>query len=321
MKRIAFFIPFQGCGRRCVYCDQSAITGAGGDLPPDVVSSCLASQRAPVELCFFGGSFARLERKLMVSYLDTVRRAPPGSAVTFSSYPGDFAGEAGGRLLNELKKYPIGVIELGVPSLDPKVLRACGRDDDPEMIKKAIAAVRDSGFRIGAQIMTGLPRQTFESARSGVESLAAIMNTAGGNGGWDLRIYPCLVLRGTELAEMYKRGEFSPLSLEEAVRGAGELLRDAERAGFRAIRVGLLESSSLREAVVAGPYHPAFGELALSEKLALQLALENPSGPWEIGAKRISQLTGHGRRGINRLSELTGIPSEKIHSMLILSKG
>jgi hypothetical protein len=93
----------------------------------------------------------------------------------------------------------------------------------------------------------------------------------------------------------------------------------AERAGFCAIRVGLLESRSLREAVVTGPHHPAFGELALSEKLALKLTADKPSGPWEIGANRISQLTGHGRRGLARLSQLTGRTEETIRKLLILT--
>jgi histone acetyltransferase (RNA polymerase elongator complex component) len=312
MRRLAFFIPFQGCGRRCAYCDQRAITGADA-VTPEAVKSVVRSRAEPVELCFFGGSFAKIEPPLMESYLEAIRLAPEGSRVTFSSYPGDFEGASGVRVVETLKKYPIGTIELGTPSLDPLVLRRCGRDDDPQKIKKTIMALRDAGFRLGAQIMIGLPGQTAESAARDVESIASLMA-----GTWDLRVYPCLVLRGTELESLYRAGEYVPLTVEGAAREAGALLLAADRLGFRAIRVGLPESASLRESVVAGPYHQAFGELALSEKLALELAAKHAQGePWEIDPRKISQLTGHGGRGIKRLAELTGIPAETVRKSLV----
>jgi histone acetyltransferase (RNA polymerase elongator complex component) len=285
-------------------------------LTPDAVKSAARSCAAPVELCFFGGSFARIEPSLMESYLEAVSLAPEGSRVTFSSYPGDFEGAGGARIIETLKKYPIGTIELGTPSLDPLVLRVCGRDDDPVRVKGAIATLRDAGFRIGAQIMIGLPRQTPESSMRDIESIAALMSGRPGET-WDLRIYPCLVLRGTELESLYRAGEYTPLGLEDAARRAGALLLAAARLGFRAIRVGLLESASLRESVIAGPYHQSFGELALSEKLALELAGASARDePWEIDRSRISQLTGHGGRGIRRLAELTGIPAETVRKSL-----
>ncbi|MDR1020807.1 MAG: radical SAM protein [Synergistaceae bacterium] len=319
MKRVAFFIPFQGCGRRCVYCDQRAITGVrDGEaaVTPEAVKSVMRSCVAPVDLCFFGGSFAKTGPSLMESYLETVRYAPEGSRVTFSSYPGDFEGASGAYIIKTLKKYPIGTIELGLPSLDPLVLRMCGRDDDPGKIKQTMVTLRDAGFRLGAQIMIGLPGQAPESSMRDIESIASLMTGETGKT-WDLRVYPCLVLRGTELESLFKAGQYVPLVLEDAVREAGALLLAADRLGFRAIRVGLLESASLRESVVAGPYHQSFGELALSEKLALEFAAKTArKEPWKIDPRKISQLTGHGGRGIKRLAELTGISAETVRKSL-----
>jgi histone acetyltransferase (RNA polymerase elongator complex component) len=337
MKRLAFFIPFQGCGRRCVYCDQRAITGvSSGMATPEDVKYLAGRQVSPVEICFFGGSFAKIEPGLMERYIEAAVLAPDGSRVTFSSYPGDFEGERGALTIETLKKYPIETIELGIPSLDPIVLRQCNRDDDPEKIKKSIEALHLAGFHLGAQMMIGLPGQTFESAARDLETIASLMTGARDADSlgaecperaspfgplaldpretWDLRIYPCLVLRGTELESLYVSGQYVPVALEEAIRQAGRLLRVASGLGFSAIRVGLLESDSLRRSVVAGPYHPAFGELALSEKLALELAAQGP--PWEIGSEKISQLTGHGGRGIRRLAELAGIAPEAARELL-----
>ncbi|MDR1481924.1 MAG: radical SAM protein [Synergistaceae bacterium] len=318
MKREAFFIPFGGCARRCVYCDQNAITAdaAGGAFPgPEAVAARMKSMLVPVELCYFGGSFAKQSHDMIVGCLDAVRSAPAGSTVTFSSYPGDFYGPSGDELISLLREYPIGTIELGVPSLDEDVLAVCGRPDEPENIKRVLVKLRDAGFHLGAQIMTGLPGQTVESSKADIENIGALI---GDSGPWDLRIYPCLVLRGTELEVMYRAGAYKPLGLDCAVRWVGTLLRGARRAGFKVIRVGLQESASLRESVVAGPWHPAFGELAFSEAAALDLAGENPAGPWHIDHKKISHLTGHGMKGILRLSSLTGIRPGDVRKMIIL---
>jgi histone acetyltransferase (RNA polymerase elongator complex component) len=298
-----------------VYCDQRIIThdaSVGDEVSQSAVRDALSSMSEAVELCFFGGSFARLEPGLMMEYMRSIESAPHGSVVTFSSYPGDFNGERGKALIKALRNYPIGTIELGIPSLDPHVLEVCGRQDDAGDIKKILAALQDEGFHIGVQTMIGLPGQTFESSILDVETLGGVMYPDS----WDLRIYPCLVLRGTELEAMYRRGEYLPLELDEAARQSGALLRVAERLGFNVIRVGLHDSVSLKKSVVAGPYHPAFGELARSEKLALELFEKHPKGPWTVKSAMISQLTGHGAKGLRRLAELASMPLRAAESLI-----
>ena len=320
MKRLAYFTPFLGCTRRCIYCDQQAITADAGrfsafEIAPEQIERDLSEQTGPVELCFFGGSFACLRMAEFTRYLDCIRAAPARSCVTFSSYPGDFEETA---RVEVLRHYPIGTIELGVPSLDPTVLRACGRDDDPGGVLGAIARLRDAGFHIGIQIMTGLPMQSEESVRSDMERLAALIPP--GNR-WDLRIYPCLVLKGTGLERMVRAGTYVPPTLEASVQLSGALMLLAEELRFDVIRVGLLESGTLRRSVIAGPYHPAFGELALSERTALELAQKKPQGPWEITARKLSHLTGHGRRGVKRLAELAGVPLADVESRIVVLSG
>jgi histone acetyltransferase (RNA polymerase elongator complex component) len=244
----------------------------------------------------------------MIGFLDAVRSAPSGSVITFSSYPGDFDGEYGLDTISILKQYPIATIELGIPSMDSAILEKCGRGGDSESVKSAVTRLRDNSFHLGVQMMIGLPGQTADGVISDMNALASLMPDGGK---WDFRLYPCLVLEGTELEAMYRRGEYLPAGLDEAVRMSGKILLEAERLGFNVIRVGLLESSGLKKSVLAGPYHPAFGELALSEKTALTLFAENPKGPWTIETKNISRLTGHGARGIKRLAELAGMTEKE----------
>ncbi|MDL2264396.1 radical SAM protein [Synergistaceae bacterium OttesenSCG-928-I11] len=317
-KRIAHFLPFLGCARRCVYCDQRSITGVGdvAFVSPEEIARALSTEPEPVELCFFGGSFASLPREQMVKYLDAVYTAPAGSIVTFSSYPGDFDGTRGQALVETLARYPIGTIELGVPSLDRHVLRACARDDDPVAVLRAIEMLRDAGFHLGVQLMTGLPGQSGESTLRDLDAIAHLMPSGAA---WHLRVYPCLVLAGTELEARHRTGVYEPQSLEEAVRSAGAILLRACERGFLPIRVGLLEGGSLRNSVVAGPYHPAFGELARSEMTARALVAENPNGPWRIPKNKISQLTGHNKRGIRRMAELSGIPANQVEAAIFVA--
>jgi histone acetyltransferase (RNA polymerase elongator complex component) len=272
----------------------------------------LAGQDAPVELCYFGGSFARVSRPLMIDFLDAANAAPMGSTITFSSYPGDFDGGYGLETIATLKKYPIETIELGIPSMDSAVLERCGRGGNSETIELAVKRLRDNGFHLGIQMMIGLPGQTEDSVMSDISDLASLM-PAGEK--WSFRLYPCLVLEGTELEAMYRRGEYRPLELEEAARMSGKLMLEAEYRGFNVIRVGLPESESLKKSVLAGPYHPAFGELALSEKTALSLFAQNPQGPWVTERKNISHLTGHGARGIRRLAELSGMKEKEARAL------
>jgi histone acetyltransferase (RNA polymerase elongator complex component) len=252
----------------------------------------------------------------MRAFMDAALRAPEGSAVTFSSYPGDFDGEAGLETIRVLKDYPIATIELGIPTLDPVVLKTCRRESDPETVTRAVARVRDNGFHVGVQMMIGLPRQTTESVIRDVKTVASMMPD---QGAWHFRLYPCLVLRGTELEDMYKRGEYEPLSLEDGIRAGGAVIYEAERIGFTVIRIGLLESESLKKSATAGPHHPAFGELVMSEKRALSLIAENPDGPWKIERRSLSQITGHGGRGLRRLAEMSSISEREARNRLAVT--
>lgn len=270
---------------------------------PDEIASALSSMREPVEVCFFGGSFGSLPRDAMASLLAAASCAPDGSRLTFSTYPSDLDGARGTSLLEAVSCLDIGTIELGVPSLDPDVLRACRRHDDPDAILRAIARVRDAGLHVGVQTMIGLPSQSEASARDDHARIAALMPDGAA---WHLRIYPCLVLKGTELEAMYARGEYSPLSLDDAVSTAASLLSSARSLGFVPIRVGLHDSPSLRGSVVAGPYHPAFGELAKAEAAVREMLTASARGPWRMRRADISLLTGHGARGLRRLAAAAG---------------
>ena len=310
LRKLPFFLPFGGCRGRCVYCHQQAITGVGEVPPPELVRSVLSALTEPREVCYFGGSFCRFSRDTIKFYLDAVRRcAPAGSRVRFSTYPSDLRDDS---LRALVRSYDIACVELGVPSLDRTVLAACRREADPDEILRDLTILRDDSFNIGVQLMIGLPGQTRESSLRDIETLAR----AKGPRSWDLRLYPCLVIDGTELAEMMEHGGYRPLSIDDAVAWGGAFLDRALELGFNPIRVGLQESRSLADNVRGGPHHPALGEMIFSEAAALRLTRLSHTGPWTVPHQQISKFTGHGGFGLKRLAELSGLSPDEASNKL-----
>lgn len=310
MKKLPFFLPFGGCRGRCVYCSQSTITGVDNIPAPEFVSSVLRELEEPREVCFFGGSFCRFGISKVKEYLDSVVRfAPEGSRIRFSTYPGDLSDTSMRNLINA---YPIGCIELGIPSLDPNVLSLCKREADPEAVINDIKTIMDDSLPLGIQMMIGLPGQTIESSINDLKKLAEIKGPIS----WDLRLYPCLVLEGTELEKMMSGGSYSPLGLDQAIEWGGIFIDRAVSLGFNPIRIGLQESDLLASKVRGGPHHPALGEMIASESLVRKLARNNWTGPWTVPEEHISKFTGHGCFGLRRLAELNGTSTTAVSEKL-----
>ena len=301
LKKMPFFLPFGGCHGRCVYCHQQTITGVSELPSPQYVSSVLKDLTEPREVCFFGGSFCRFEYDTVRAYLDAVAEyAPSGSRIRFSTYPGDLRND---KLRSLVLSYPIACVELGIPSLDRKVLSSCRREADPDAILEDIRLLRDESVNLAVQMMIGLPGQNLES---GLSDLSVIANIKGPLD-WDLRLYPCLVIEGTDLFSMLNLGEYTPLSVEDAVKWGGIFMDEAVGMGFRPIRAGLQESLLLASQVRGGPHHPALGELIFSEAYAIKLVRLNPKGPWTLPSSEMSKFTGHRKFGTKRLAEKAGI--------------
>ena len=128
-----------------------------------------------------------------------------------------------------------------------------------------------------------------------------------------VRIYPTVVLEGTELGALYKSGRYDPLTLEEGVKRTAELIPLFEERGVKILRMGLQAEEGLKHAL-AGCYHPAFGELAENAvwRTLLEKLFKNHP-PIRGKAYTVSLPRGHlskaiGQKGANKkyLSEKYG---------------
>ena len=310
-RRMPFFLSMGSCPRRCVYCDQREITGKRTILSPGEVGERVSLLDGPHEICFFGGSFTCFPLPRQKEYLECIHAAPSGSTLRFSTHPGCIS-PAG---LDFLSPYPVSIIELGVSSLDDAGLRNSNRGYTGGQALAAMKLVLEKGFGLCAQMMIGLPGQSEASSLEDLDRIAAMAPRAGTV---FLRIYPCLVLKGTTLADLLRAGAYSPLSADQGARWAGKMLLKARSLGFSVLRVGLQETESLSSSVMDGPHHPALGELARAACLAFSLASRSASAP-PLTEKDALLMKAHGKYGLRLLAELTGKNKDELEDKLSLS--
>ena len=149
-------------------------------------------------------------------------------------------------------------VELGAQSMTEEVLRRSGRGHSAAHTERAAALIKEEGFQLILQLMTGLPGESRQSALISAQRLAAL----GPDG---VRLYPTVILRGTALEELWHRGEYAEHTVEEAVDCCADILPVFESAGIPVIRLGLNPTEELSGGAVAGgAYHPALGELVKS---------------------------------------------------------
>ena len=168
------------------------------------------------------------------------------------------------EILKRLKKYKVKTIELGVQSANNYILNRAERGHTFEDVIKASKLIRRYGFTLGHQMMVGLPESTRIDEINTAKALIKLKPKM-------VRIYPVLVVKGTKLEEEYKKGEYEPLTVVQAVETCKKLVRMFADKKIDIIRVGLQNTDEIsdpkneKSEIVAGPYHPAFRQLVESE--------------------------------------------------------
>lgn len=136
-------------------------------------------------------------------------------------------------------------VEIGVQSLREGAYRAANRGHTLADVVEAFRAARDAGYKVCAHMMPGLPGAT---PRSDEEDFARL---------WDdpalrpdmLKVYPTLVLEGTPLQAMHRRGEYEPYTDGQAAR----LLASAKARVPRWVRIMRVQRELPPSAILAGP--------------------------------------------------------------------
>ena len=215
-------------------------------------------------------------------------------------------------ILTRLEQYGVETIELGAQSMDENVLRLAGRGHTAADVELAARLIKERGFRLILQMMTGLPGATKESDLSTAKQLAALKPDG-------VRIYPTVIVRDTALYDLWQAGKYQEHTVEAAVETCARLLPVFEDAGIPVIRLGLNPTEELSAgAAVAGAYHPALGELVQSRLMlneARRVLAEVPlhsAVTLAVARGKISQMTGQHRQNVAALCREFGLRSLKI---------
>ena len=266
---IPIFVPHLGCPNDCTFCNQKKISGQTKNVKAEDVKNTIEyylnnfkDDNKYIEVAFFGGSFTGIDvdkQKELLSVAYEYIKNKKIDSIRISTRP-DYINK---EILKMLKSYGVKTIELGVQSTNDYILNKSKRGHTFEDVKKASKLIRKNGFILGHQMMVGLPESTRQDEINTAKDLIKLKPKI-------VRIYPVLVIKGTQLEKDYESGEYTPLTVEQAVETAKDLLVLFNKKKINVIRIGLQNTNEITDPnskesqVVAGPYHPAFRQLVES---------------------------------------------------------
>ena len=293
----------------CSFCDQRSITGEHSAPIAEQVYALLEEQaehlkqkEIAAEIAFFGGSFTAIPRGYMLELLDAakaaVERFPVYSGIRCSTRP-DCINE---EIVGILKGYGVTAVELGAQSMNDEVLLANDRGHTAEDVRRAAKLIKQSGIELGLQMMTGLYKDTSERC---LETADEFINLSPKT----VRIYPTVILKNTQLGELFVSGEYNSFSFDDTVELCAVLLQKFERNGIKVIRLGLHASPDVEREMLGGVYHPALREIVESriflKDMKSRLAdLEKGCHLIYTDPRNISKAIGQKKCNIKALAEL-----------------
>ena len=301
---IPIFVPHAGCPNNCVFCNQKRISGSLLPASGQTVRDALANieNGAGFELAFYGGSFtavsASIQEELLSAAQPHLERGAIG-VIRVSTRP-DAADAAA---LSRLERFGVKTVELGAQSMCDEVLALSGRGHTAADTVQAASAVKESGFALILQMMTGLPGSSAERDLRTAEQIVRLRPDG-------VRIYPTVVIRDTPLEEFWKRGTYKEHTVKDAIEICSRILPLFASAGIPVIRLGLNPTEELSGgAAVAGAYHPALGELVRSRVLRRRMEellsgiRPGSTAVFCVPPRQLSAAVGQHRENLSKLKE------------------
>lgn len=285
---IPIFVPHLGCPRDCVFCNQRSIAAPHEPLPDEVadeITRALEYSSEGAELAYYGGSFTAIEREKRIGYLEAAQPFLADgrlSSIRVSTRPDCIDDE----VIAELHRYGVTTVELGAQSTDDRVLELSDRGHTRADIERASSLLKAEGFTLGLQMMIGLPGETADGHIATARDLVRF-------GADFVRVYPTVVIKHTRLEQMWRRGEYEPLTPERAAELSADVIEVFDDANVPIIRLGLNPTEDLSDGeAVAGAYHPALGDMARGVSMRRRVAAKLE--PYR-GADSVTILVAPGR--------------------------
>ena len=123
--------------------------------------------------------------------------------------------------INMMLNYGVTRVEIGIQTVLDDIYKKVNRGHTTQDSIKAIRIAKDAGLKINTHIMPNLPGSNYSKDLKMFETLFSSSDYRPDM----LKIYPCLVIKGTKLYDWWKAGEYTPYSLDELV----DLLSNAKQ--------------------------------------------------------------------------------------------
>lgn len=262
---IPIFIPHKGCPNSCIFCNQKKISGQIKNVDLSDVDNIIKTYLSyykdlskKIEIAFFGGSFTGIDINLQIDYLKVAKKYIDNgevNSIRLSTRP-DYISE---EILVMLKEYGVDTIELGVQSMDDKILSIAKRGHTSQDVIRASKLIKKYNIRLGHQIMIGLPNSTMETEIYTIKECIKLKPA-------QLRIYPVYVIEDSELYDMYNSREYTPLNIAEAVKRCVAVVKECQSEDVAIIRLGLQSTSEITSSNsnIFGPVCDNFAEYVIS---------------------------------------------------------
>ncbi len=196
------------------------------------------------------------------SYLDDVQKANEMSSVrcvgmTFETRP-DYA-----KIPDADRMLQLGVtrVELGVQTIYNFIYKRIERGHRVSDVIESNRILRDSGLKVAMHIMPGL----FSDPERDMRIFHRIFEDDNFKPDM-LKIYPCLVTKGSEFYDLWKKGDYNPYTTEEAV----DLIVNIKKMLPKWVRTMRIQRDIPSQLIEAGVKKSNLGELVYNK-----LAKEN----------------------------------------------
>lgn len=252
-KILPVFLPFTACGNKCIFCDQNAITNT--KIETNILQSAInqiekwfSYSDKYDEIAFYGGNFGAIDKKNRKEFYNLASRYGIKN-IRFSTRVDTINND----LIEEIDKFKINFVELGVQSLDDKVLRDNIRPYNKSDVFLSIEEL-NKVTNCGIQLMTDMYSQNKFSAISDALLLSELDIKT-------VRIYPTQVYKNTQLYNLYKLGLYKESNFIDTLLTVTSMYIIFSSKNIKVIRIGLPLEAIDNPDRVAGIYHNSMGDL------------------------------------------------------------
>ncbi|MCX5811175.1 MAG: radical SAM protein [Proteobacteria bacterium] len=296
---VPIFLPHLGCTDRCIYCDQGCITDVHSHDLPSQIKKSLEKMTGKFEVGLFGGNIFNVEPstlKMLFQYFDNFSERILNFKISTKPTP------LNDETIRILKENRVTVVELGMPVFNDIMLKKLNRGHTIEDFYRAFYLLKNEGFHVALQVMVGLPDETMNDIKETTRQIIRLSPHY-------IRIYPLVVLKDTPLHRMHKEGLFVPIQFEEAIERATHIYLNALRHSIKTVKMGLTANELIKDSIVAGQFHPAFGYMVKSQafylaiKTNIDVAAIKGDVTVKLNSADIPHLIGHKRVNIERFKE------------------